>query len=64
MKTQSYARQGRSEEETRVLGRIIDAMLAVQTDLQNASVEQWSKTLLDACRRQKRLASVSRMRAA
>lgn len=39
--------------ETGILSLIVDAMLAVQTDLQDATVEQWSHTLADSCRRQK-----------
>jgi hypothetical protein len=39
--------------ETTILSRIVDAMLAVQAELQEATVEQWSYTLVDSCRRQK-----------
>jgi hypothetical protein len=41
------------QNETNILSRIVDAMLAVQADLQDATVEQWSHTLADSCRRQK-----------
>ncbi len=36
-----------------VLAQIVEAMLAVQSDLEDASVEDWSRTLVASCRRQK-----------
>ena len=43
------------DSETKILSRIVDAMLAVQADLQNATSEEWTRTLVDSCRRQKQL---------
>jgi hypothetical protein len=43
------------DAETNILSRIVDAMLAVQADLQNATGEEWTRTLVDSCRRQKHL---------
>jgi hypothetical protein len=37
--------------ETSILSLIVNAMLAAQTDLQDATVEQWSHALADSCRR-------------
>ena len=39
--------------EMKILAKIVDAMIAVQSDLQDASVEEWTETLLDSCRRWK-----------
>ena len=47
------------ETEVNILSRIVDAMLAVQTDLQGATVDQWTRTLVDSCRRQKQLVAVT-----
>jgi hypothetical protein len=41
------------QAEVNILSRIVDAMLAVQTDLQGTTVDDWSRTLLDSCRQQK-----------
>jgi len=43
------------DTETKILSRIVDAMLAVQTDLQDATVEEWTRTVVASCRRRKRL---------
>ena len=43
------------DNETNILDRIVDAMLAAETDLRDATVEQWTHTLVQSCRRQKRL---------
>lgn len=51
------------ETEVRILSRIVDAMLTVQTDLASASGEQWSHILLDSCREQKRSSSHRRLAA-
>jgi len=40
--------------ETSALSLIVDAILAVQTDLQDATVEQWTHVVADSCRRKKR----------
>ena len=53
-----------AEREHIRLAQIIDAMLAVETDLQAATVEQWSQILLDSCRRRKREAAVTEVPAA
>ena len=42
------------DNETRILARIVDAMLAAQDELEYASPDQWSQILVDSCRRQKR----------
>jgi hypothetical protein len=42
------------EMETRILSRIVDAMLAVQDELEDADDGQWSRILVDACRQEKR----------
>lgn len=44
------------DTETKVLSRIVDAMLAVQTDLQDAAEEEWTRTLVASCRQQKGVA--------
>lgn len=41
------------DAETNILSRIVDAMLAVQEDLQTATVEQWTRAVVASCRRQK-----------
>ena len=41
------------DADTNILSRIVDAMLAVQSDLQNATGDEWTRTLIDSCRRQK-----------
>ena len=43
------------DAETKILSRIVDAMLAAQADLQTATGEEWTRTLVDSCRRQKQL---------
>ena len=43
------------DNETNILDRIVDAMLAVETDLRDATVEEWTHTLVQSCRRQKHL---------
>ena len=53
-----------AEREKSRLAQIIDAMLAVETDLQDVTVEQWSQILLDACRRRKREAALTEVPAA
>ena len=40
--------------ETRILGQIVDAMLAAENVLQNASPQEWEQILVASCRRQKR----------
>ncbi len=45
------------DTETNILSRIVDAMLAVQTDLQDATVEEWTRTLVASCRQRKGSAS-------
>ena len=47
------ARQRKAE--TNILTRIVDAMLAAQADLQDATIGEWTRTLVDSCRRQKQL---------
>jgi hypothetical protein len=44
-----------SDAEANILSRIVDAMLAVQDDLQTATVEQWTRTVVNSCRRQKQM---------
>jgi len=39
--------------ETNILSRIVDAILAVEGDLHDATVEQWTHAVADSCRRQK-----------
>jgi hypothetical protein len=41
--------------ETDILGHIVDAMLAAEEDLRDATMEEWSQTLVESCRRRKRL---------
>ncbi len=53
-----------ANRENRRLAQIIDAMLEVETQLQDTTVEQWSQILLDSCRRRKREAAVTEMPAA
>lgn len=40
-------------DETSILNRIVDAMLAVEDDLRDATVEEWTHTLVESCRQQK-----------
>ena len=47
------------DAETKALSRIVDAMLIAEDDLRTASVEQWTRTLVEACRRQKRVSDSS-----
>jgi hypothetical protein len=42
------------EMETSILSRIVDAMLAVQDELEDADDGEWSRILVDACRQEKR----------
>ncbi len=53
-----------AKRENSRLAQIIDAMLAVETDLQDATAEQWSQILLDSCRRRKREAALTEVPAA
>ncbi len=41
------------ETEAQILERIVDAMLGVQDDLQQADDAQWSHILKEACQREK-----------
>lgn len=41
------------ETEEQILERIVDAMLGVQDDLQQADDAQWSRILREACQREK-----------
>ena len=43
------------DNETNILDHIVDAMLAVETDLRDATVEEWTHTLVESCRRQRHL---------
>jgi hypothetical protein len=42
------------DTDDNVLAQIVEAMLEVQSELEDASVEDWSRTLVASCRRQKR----------
>ena len=44
------------DAETDVLSRIVEAMLSVESDLQDAADDEWSQILAEACRQQKRSA--------
>ncbi len=39
--------------ERDILDRIVDAMLAAEQELCNASVQEWTRVLTDSCRNQK-----------
>jgi len=52
------------ENETRILARIVEAMLSVQDELEEADGAEWSQILVDACRRKKRSARQRRMQMA
>jgi hypothetical protein len=39
--------------ERAILDRIVNAMLAAENELYNASVQEWSRVLTDTCRRQR-----------
>jgi hypothetical protein len=41
------------EKETHILSQIVDAMLAAEKDLSGASVDEWTRILVDSCRQQK-----------
>lgn len=42
--------------EVLILDQIVDAMLEVACELQNASAEEWGQILASSCRRRKRSA--------
>lgn len=42
------------ETEQDILDRIVNAMLAAEDQLCNASVQEWARVLTDSCRKQKR----------
>ena len=46
-------KQNHRQLETHVLNQIVDAMLESEIALEPASVEEWTRILVDACRRQK-----------
>jgi hypothetical protein len=52
---------GRVNAEADILSQIVDAMLAAESDLLDASEEQWSRTLVASCRQQKQLARDNRL---
>lgn len=64
MQSQAFAKVRSAERENSRLAQIIDAMLAVETDLQDTTVDQWSQILLDSCRRRKREAALTEVPAA
>ena len=39
--------------ETEILGCIVDAILSAETELSQASDNQWQQILVDSCRQQK-----------
>lgn len=39
--------------ERAILDRIVNAMLAAEDELYNASVQEWTRVLTDTCRKQK-----------
>jgi hypothetical protein len=39
--------------ERAILDRIVNAMLAAEDELYNASVQEWTRVLADTCRKQK-----------
>ena len=49
------------QDETRMLARVVDAMLAARGELERAAPDQWSRVLLDSCRRQKLRAAERRV---
>jgi hypothetical protein len=49
------------DNETRILARIVDAMLSAQDELEDADGAEWSRILVDACQRKKRSARQRRM---
>ena len=59
MRYDSFKTVSSADRENRRLAQIIEAMLEVETDLQDATVEQWSRILLDSCRRRRREAAVT-----
>jgi hypothetical protein len=62
MKDQARTADTRNmDADTNVLAQIVEAMLAVQSDLEDASVEEWTRTLVASCRKQKRQAGNCRM---
>ncbi|MCL4206299.1 MAG: hypothetical protein KJ000_27770 [Pirellulaceae bacterium] len=52
------------ENETRILARIVETMLSVQDELEEADGAEWSQILVDACQRKKRSARQRRMQMA
>lgn len=53
--------EGLQDKETRILARIVDAMLAASDELETATGDAWSRILVESCRRQKSQASQRRM---
>jgi hypothetical protein len=45
--------------EKQILDQIVEAMLEVATDLQDASPEEWGQILVRSCRRHKRSSRVA-----
>ena len=43
----------RPNAETHILGQIVDAILEAETVLEQASVDEWKRVLMDSCRRRK-----------
>jgi len=43
------------DTQSNILSCIVDAMLDAESDLRDATVEQWTRTLVQSCRRQKQL---------
>ena len=55
IRTGSYRRN----REAHILSQIVDAMLETAADLRDATVDDWTRILADACRRHKRTADIS-----
>jgi hypothetical protein len=49
------------DTDDNVLAQIVEAMLDVQSELADASVEDWSRRLVASCRRQKQRFGDSRV---
>ncbi len=49
------------DADDNVLAQIVEAMLEVRSELEDASVEDWSRTLVASCRRQKQRHADSRL---
>ncbi len=47
------------DNETNVLAHIVDAMLEAQSDLHDATIDEWTRALVESCRRQKQQADGS-----